>query len=64
MITNELLFIVEWMIENTLLQIILNFISKQISRPWRTPQDDNRFDPFMWIVRHQEMGHFTKKKNG
>ncbi len=63
MITNELLFIVEWMIENTLLQIILDFISKKIVRPWRTPQDDNRFDPwpFMWIVKHQEMGHSTKK---
>ncbi len=50
MITNELLFIVEWMIENALLQIILDFILKQIARPWQIPQDDNQFDPLCGLL--------------
>jgi len=34
MITSELPLTIEWIIENALLQKNLNFISKQIIRPW------------------------------
>ncbi len=61
MIIGKLPFIIEWMIDNTLLQTNLDSISEQITRPWQIIQDDNQF---MWIVRNQEMGHFPKIKNG
>ncbi len=64
MIIGELPLIIEWMIENALLQTILNFILDQKIRPWWTLQNDSQFDPFMWIVKNQKMRHSTKKQKG
>ncbi len=52
------------MIENALLQIILDFISKQIVRPWRTPQDDNQFDPLCGLLDIKKWGPLPKNQSG
>jgi hypothetical protein len=56
MITNKLLFIIEWMTENTLLQIILDFTSEQIARPWQILQNDNQFDPLCGLLDIKKWG--------
>jgi len=41
LITNKVPFIIQCMIENTLLHLILDTISKQIEQPWQVSQDDS-----------------------
>jgi hypothetical protein len=64
MIIGELPLTIEWMIENTLLPTILNFILKQIIRPWWTFQNDNQFDPLHGLLKIKKWGTLQKKQGG
>jgi hypothetical protein len=50
------------MIENTSLHSILDTIFEQIKRPWRFPQDDNRFNPLRGLLKIKKWGTLQKNK--
>jgi len=62
MITSELPLTIEWIIENALLQKNLNFISKQIIRPWWIPQNGSWFDPLLGLLKIKKWGTLQKKQ--
>ncbi len=62
LITGKLLLTIQCMIENELLHLILDTISKQIEQPWQVPQDNNRFNPLHGLLEIRKWGSLQKDK--